>query len=87
MLACAIVPFAGVTSLVRRGHGGWALGLSSITGGVLAILLFASGRPFGIDPVFAMGTALLVVFPALLGCTAGGVLGWLMRKRDDRGLR
>ena len=30
--------------------------------------------------------AMLLLLPALLGCTAGGVLGWMLRKRDDRAL-
>ncbi|WP_333712867.1 UDP-N-acetylmuramate--alanine ligase [Yoonia sp.] len=83
MLVCALVPFALTTFLLRRGQAGWALTLASLVGAVLTILLFASGRPMGIDPVFAMTLAMLGAFPAFLGCMAGGVLGWMLRKRDD----
>jgi hypothetical protein len=47
------------------------------------VLLYATGRPFGINPGFAMSAALLGVLPALLGAGAGALLGWLLRKRDD----
>ena len=87
MLAAAMLPFGLVTVLVRGGQAGLALTLSSVIGATLAIFLFAAGRPFGIDPVFAMAAAMLVCFPALLGCAAGGLLGWLMRKRDDSGIK
>ena len=84
MLAAAMIPFGLLTLLVRRGQGGLALTIACVIGGTFAIFLFAAGRPFGIDPVFAMGVAMLVCFPALLGCAAGGLLGWLLRKQDDR---
>ena len=84
MLASAMLPFALLTWLVRQGHAGWALTVPSVLGAVFAVLLYASGRPFGIDPLVAMGGALLVCLPALLGCAAGGLLGWLLRRRDDR---
>ncbi|SFS14434.1 UDP-N-acetylmuramate--alanine ligase [Yoonia litorea] len=87
MLASAAIPFVWLTRLVRRGHSGLALTILSILGGVLAVLLYASGRPFGLDPVQAMGASLLLIIPALAGACAGALLGWLLRRRDDRGPR
>ena len=84
MLACAVIPFVWLTRLVRGGRTGAALTVGSVIGGALAISLFAAGRPFGVDPVQAMGLAMLLLVPALLGCLAGGLLGWLLRRRDDR---
>lgn len=84
MILAALVPFAGLVRLVRGGQAGWSMTILSVLGGCLAVLLFAAGQPFGIDPVLAMSLALLLVLPALLGGGAGAVLGWLLRKRDDR---
>lgn len=84
MAVAALLPFAALVRLVRRGQAGLSLTILSVLGGCLAVLLFASGQPFGIDPVLAMSLALLLVLPALLGGGAGAVLGWLLRKRDDR---
>ncbi|PUB18829.1 UDP-N-acetylmuramate--alanine ligase [Yoonia sediminilitoris] len=84
MIGCALIPFIWVTQLVRGGKSGLALSISCVIGGGLAVLLYAAGRPFGIDPVFAMTLALLIFLPAMLGAGAGGFLGYLMRKRDDR---
>lgn len=86
MLVCALAPFAGLTWLVRSGQNGLAMTVLCIIGATLVILFYASGRPFGIDPVFAMAIALLVCVPALLGSTAGAFLGWLLRRQDDRGV-
>ena len=87
MLLAALLPFALLTHLMRIGKDGAALTLLSLTGGVLAILLFAAGRPMGLDPVGAMTAALLVALPALLGGGAGALLGWLIRRRGDIKLR
>ena len=84
MLFCAMLPFALLTRLVRSGRNGLALTITSVIGAVFVILIFASGRPFGIHPVFAMTTAMLACLPALLGCSAGALLGWLLRRQDDR---
>ena len=84
MLAAAMVPFALLTVLVRGGQSGLALTIASIIGGALALFLFAAGRPIGVDPIFAMGLSMLGLLPALMGCAAGGLLGWMLSKRDDR---
>lgn len=84
MAACALVTFALLLRWVRTGAFGLALSLLSVLGACLAILIYATGRPFGINPLLAMDLALLWVFPALLGGLAGGLLGWLLRQRDDR---
>ena len=84
MLASAMLPFALLVWLVRSGRNGLALTIVSLIGAAFAIFIFASGRPFGISPVFAMTAAMLVCVPALLGSTAGVFLGWLLRRQDDR---
>lgn len=84
MTFCALLPFALLVKLVRGGHAGWSISLLSVLGACLMILMFATGRPFGINPAFAMTAALLVFLPALLGGSAGALLGWLLRRRDDR---
>jgi len=84
MLACAAVPFAVLTGLMRAGQSGLTLAIIAVIGAIFVILIYASGRPFGIDPVFAMTVAMLACVPALLGSTAGALLGWLLRRQDDR---
>ncbi len=84
MLSCAAVPFVLLTKLMRTGQSGLALSTISVIGATLAIFVYASGRPFGIDPVFAMTVAMLACIPAFLGGTAGAFLGWLLRRQDDR---
>ncbi len=86
MLLCAGAPFLLLTALMRAGQSGLALTIGSIIGGALVILIFASGRPIGIDPVFAMTLAMLGFLPALLGSAAGAFLGWLLRRQDDRAI-
>ncbi|EBA12804.1 hypothetical protein [Roseobacter sp. CCS2] len=83
MLTCAGLPFMLLTKLMREGQTGLAWTILSVIGATLAIFIYASGRPFGVDPVFAMTVALLACVPALLGGTAGALLGWLLRRQDD----
>ncbi len=87
MVFAALVPFGILVKLVRGGHAGWSMTLLSVIGALLLVLLYATGRPFGINPVLAMSLALLVVLPAVLGGGAGAVLGWLLRKRDDQSVK
>jgi uncharacterized membrane protein YGL010W len=84
MLTCAILPFLLLSRLIRSGQSGLALSIASVIGATFAIFFYASGRPFGIDPFFAISMAMLICVPALLGCAAGTLLGWILRKRDDR---
>lgn len=84
MLTCAMVPFALLTWLMRSGQIGLSMTIMSVIGATLVIFIYASGRPFGIDPLFAMMVAMLACVPALLGSTAGAFLGWLLRRQDDR---
>ncbi len=84
MCACALIAFMGLARLVRGGKSGLALSIISGLGAVLTILIYAAGRPFGIDPVIAMGGALLFVLPTLVGAGAGALLGWMLRRKDDR---
>lgn len=84
MAACALASFAVLLRWVRAGVFGLALSMLSVLGACLTILIYATGRPFGINPLLAMDLALLWVFPALLGGLAGALLGWLLRQRDDR---
>ncbi|WP_439156129.1 UDP-N-acetylmuramate--alanine ligase [Yoonia sp.] len=84
MAGCALTAFALLLRWVRAGAFGRALSVLSVLGACLTILIYATGRPFGIDPLLAMDLSLLWVFPALLGGLAGAMLGWLLRRRDDR---
>ncbi|PXW70914.1 hypothetical protein C7964_102814 [Loktanella sp. PT4BL] len=84
MLLCAMIPFAALTRFMRAGRSGLSLSIASAIGAVLVIAIYASGRPFGVDPVLAMTVAMLACVPALLGALAGALLGWLLRRRDDR---
>ncbi|MEL6683381.1 MAG: UDP-N-acetylmuramate--alanine ligase [Pseudomonadota bacterium] len=84
MLIFAGAPFALLTWLMRSGQTGLALTMVSVIGATFAVFIYASGRPFGVDPVLAMTIAMLACVPALLGSTAGLFLGWLLRRQDDR---
>lgn len=84
MLASALAMFFSVLRLARDGQFGAVVTVLSVLGGAAMVLYYASGRPFGIDPVVALGLLLLGVFPALLGGGAGAILGRILRQRDDR---
>lgn len=84
MLACAVLPFLFLTRLMRAGQSGLAMTILSVVGATFVICVYASGRPFGIDPVLAMAVAMLVCVPAFLGCVFGMLLGWMLRRRDDQ---
>jgi len=86
MLSSATFPFILLIWLTRRGQSGLALTVISIIGALLVILIFAAGRPIGIERVFAMTVALLGFVPAFLGSLAGVWLGWVLRRQDDRRL-
>lgn len=84
MVGCAMGPFLLLTLLMRRGAAGLAMTAICLLGGLLVVLIFASGRPMGLHPGQAMGWALLVFLPATLGSGAGILMGWLLRRRDDQ---
>jgi len=84
MLTCAMVPFALLTMLVRSGKSGLAMSIIAVIGATGTIFFYASGRPFGVDPVFAMGVTLIACVPAFLGSTSGALLGWILRRQDDK---
>ena len=84
MLICALVPFWLLTRIMRSGQSGLALSICSVIGATLVIFFYASAGTFGIEPVLATAIAALVCVPAMLGSGAGALLGWLLRKRDDR---
>ena len=86
MSGCALVAFFALARVVRAGQAGLGLSIIAAIGACLTVLMYAAGRPFGIDPVIAMGGALLFALPALLGAGAGALLGWMLRRRDDRKL-
>jgi len=81
MLACALVPFVGCARLMFQGHAGYTLTLLSVLGAAFAILLYGTNNDVGLDPVQAMGMALLFCLPALAGGLAGSLLGKLLRDR------
>ncbi|MBR2573783.1 MAG: UDP-N-acetylmuramate--alanine ligase [Loktanella sp.] len=87
MTFCALVPFVVQVRLARAGKFGPVLSVLAVLGAVAVILLYATAKPFGIDPVQAMAILLLGVVPAGLGGGAGALLGKLLRNRDDRRLR
>lgn len=84
MLACAMLPFVGCARLMYQGHAGYTLTLISVLGAAFAILLFATNHDIGLDPVRAIGMALLFCLPALAGGMAGTLLGHMLRKRREK---
>lgn len=84
MVVCALVPFFALVRLARAGQFGLVVTILSLFGAVGVVLFYATGKPFGIDPVQAMALLLLGVVPALLGGGAGALLGRLLRNRDDK---
>ena len=80
MLACALLPFVGCARLMYQGFAGYAVTLLSVLGAAFAILLYGTNHDVGLDPVQAMGMALLFCLPALAGGLAGSLLGHILRK-------
>jgi hypothetical protein len=83
MLACGLVPFALVCKLMLGGQNGLALSIVSLIGAALAVALFASVRPFGVDPLNAIIASYIFLVPAMVGATAGMFLGWLIYRRRN----
>ena len=84
MTVLAFSAMALLTWLMRKGASGLALTIMSVLGAVLVILFYATGRPIGIDPLTATILLFVGVLPAFLGGGAGALLGWMLRRRDDR---
>jgi hypothetical protein len=84
MAICAFLPFFMQLRWARAGKFGLVLSVLAVLGALAMILLYATARPFGLDPVQAMAILLLGVVPAGLGGGAGALLGKLLRNRDDR---
>ncbi|MFT5966774.1 MAG: membrane protein YqaA with SNARE-associated domain [Yoonia sp.] len=40
----------------------------------------ASTRLMGVDPIKAIGAALIVFLPATIGCAVGALLGWMIER-------
>ncbi len=85
MLAAAVVPFVGMTVLMIRQWYGPALTVAALLGALLVLLIFATSRPVGIDPVFAMTLAMIGAVPAFIGAAAGAMLGWMIIRRRTKG--
>lgn len=83
MLACGALPFAIVCKLMLSGKTGLALSVVFLIGAVLAIGLFSSVRPFGVDPLSAIIASLVFFTPAMAGASAGMLLGWLIYRRRN----
>jgi len=81
MLLSALAPFALATFWMQRGMVGYTLTLIALIGAGLLVAGWGASRPIGLDPVSAMGAVLLVFAPAICGCGAGTLLGWLIYRR------
>ena len=84
MTGLAFGAMALLAWLVRKGASGLALTIMSVLGAVLVILFYATGRPIGVDPLVATVLVFVAALPAFLGGSAGALLGWMLRRRDDR---
>lgn len=84
MTGLAFGAMALLAWLVRKGASGLALTIMSVLGAVLVILFYATGGPIGVDPLVATVLVLVGALPAFLGGSAGALLGWMLRRRDDR---
>lgn len=84
MVVSAMVPFGLITRWVRAGKVGLAMTLLSLIGAALVIFLYGVQTPIGLTPVQAYSWALLFALPAMMGGAAGALLGWLLRRRDER---
>jgi hypothetical protein len=81
MAVCALVPCAIAAMWMQRGKVGFTLTLFALLGAGLALSMQASTRLMGVDPIQAIGAALLVFLPATIGCAVGALLGWMVDRR------
>lgn len=84
MLAFALLGFFMMHRLVFAQRSGAALTFVSVISAALAFFVFAGTTPIGMDPLRAIGAALVCLLPALVGAGAGALLGWLMLRRRFR---
>ena len=84
MVLSAMVPFALCARWMRLGKFGFAMTLLSIVGAMLVIFFYGVQTPIGLTPVQAYSWALLFALPALLGGSAGCLVGWILRRRAER---
>jgi hypothetical protein len=81
MTASGLIPFFAAAIWMKAGKVGYTLTLFAILGACLAISMQASTRLMGVDPIKAIGAALLVFLPATIGCAVGALLGWMLERR------
>ena len=81
MSAAGVIPFFLAAAWMKAGKVGYTLTLFSILGACLVIAMQASSRLMGVDPIKAIGAALLVFLPATIGCAVGALLGWMIERR------
>ena len=84
MVIGAFIPFGLIGYWVRKGKNGLALSMGSLIGAGLVILVWGSDGRLGLDPRVALWWAMLFFVPAAMGGLAGWLLGWLLRRRDER---
>ena len=84
MFGFAMLGFVIMHRLVVAQKSGAALTFISLLSAGLMFAVFAATTPVGIDPLRAMGVALVCLLPALVGAGAGALLGWLILRRRMR---
>lgn len=84
MFAFALLGFFVMHRLVLAQRSGPALTVMSLLAAGIAFFVFAGTTPIGIDPLRAMGIALVGLLPAFVGAGAGAFSGWLMLRRRLR---
>jgi membrane protein YqaA with SNARE-associated domain len=81
MAAAGLIPFFAAAVWMKAGKVGWTLSLFAILGACLVLSMQASTRLMGVDPIKAIGAALLVFLPATIGCAVGALAGWMIERR------
>ena len=81
MFAFAVMPFFVMKRLIMAQKSGFALSFISVLIAGFTILIFASSTPIGMDPLRAIGIAMICLLPALVGAGAGVILGYILLHR------
>ena len=84
MFVSAVIPLAVMTRLMLLQKAGLALTFISVLAAGLATFVFASTTPIGMDPLRAIGIAMVCLLPALLGAGAGALLGYMVLRRRQK---